>query len=175
MHNVEFKAELRDLPLARGLLRRLGATFIMALSQTDTYFRIPDGRLKKRECAGEPTEWIFYDRANRLQPKLSHFVIYSENEARVRFGATPLPVWCVVRKVRELFMLGNVRIHLDQVEGLGAFAEFEALVSRSTNVAKCHERVQHLRGMLGPALGEAISCGYADLLTGEVLTNVRDD
>ncbi len=107
MHNVEFKAELRDLPLARSVCKAIGATFILTLEQTDTYFRVAAGRLKKRECAGEPTEYIFYDRENRARPKLSHFTIYSEAQAVERFGAAPLPVWVVVRKVRELYMLDS--------------------------------------------------------------------
>mgnify|MGYP003351239014 CR=1 FL=1 len=43
----------------------------------------------------------------------------SENEAITLFGATALPVWLVVKKSRELWMLGNVRIHLDTVDKLG--------------------------------------------------------
>lgn len=169
MQNVEFKAELRDPSLARTILgpADLGAAWIVTLHQTDTYFRIPSARLKKRECPGEPTEYIFYDRADRAHPKMSHFKIYSEAQALERFGASPLPVRIVVRKTRDLFMYGNVRIHLDQVEGLGWFIELEALVSPQHNVARCHETIAMLRERLATALGEAIAVGYADMLEGE--------
>lgn len=164
MHNVEFKAELRDLPLARSIVRSLGARFIVKMNQTDTYYRTPTGRLKRRECDGEPTEYIHYDRTDRLLPKLSHFTIYSEDRFREVFGIEPLPVWLTVRKVRELFMLGNVRIHLDQVETLGDFVEFEALVSPDHTVPTCHRAIAELREKLTPVLGEAIAGGYSDLL-----------
>jgi adenylate cyclase class 2 len=164
MHNVEFKAELRDLPLARSIVRSLGARFIVKMNQTDTYYRTPTGRLKRRECEGEPTEYIHYERADRVLPKLSHFTIYSEERFREVFGIEPLPVWLTVRKVRELFMLGNVRIHLDQVETLGDFVEFEALVSPDHTVPTCHRAIAELREKLGPVLGEPISAGYSDLL-----------
>jgi len=167
MHNVEFKAELRDLPLARSLCRALGATWIIAMEQTDTYFRVPSGRLKKRECPGEPVEFIFYDREDRSPPKLSHYAIFSETQAAERFGLAPLPVWVVVKKARELFMLGSTRIHLDTVEGLGKFLEFESLVSPSNSAAKCHRTVADLRRRLGPALGEPISCSYSDMLAAQ--------
>jgi adenylate cyclase class IV len=167
MHNVEFKAELRDLALAKTVCSALNATFIGTLEQTDTYYRIPSGRLKKRECVGEPMEFIFYDRANRTRPKLSHFTIYSEQQAAERFGLQPLPIWVVVRKTRDLYMLGSVRIHLDRVEGLGNFLEFEALVSTSQNIARCHEVIAELREAFGPVLGEPIACGYSDLLARE--------
>ena len=167
MHNVEFKAELRDLALARSICRALGATWIIEMEQTDTYFRIPSGRLKKRECTGEPVEYIFYDRTDLSTPKLSHYTIYSEAQAMERFGTTPLPVWVTVKKTRELFMLGATRIHLDRVEELGTFLEFESMVSPSNTVAKCHETLRDLRGKLGPVLGEPISCSYSDMLAGQ--------
>lgn len=169
MQNVEFKAELRDPALARGILgpAGLGATWIVQLRQTDTYYVVPAGRLKKRECPGEPTEYIFYDRADRAQPRLSHFKLYTEGQAFERFGSSPLPVWIVVKKVRDLYMLGNVRVHLDQVEGLGHFIEFEALVSPQHTVAQCHGAVAALREHLGVALGEPIAAGYSDLLERE--------
>ncbi len=167
MHNVEFKAELRDRDLARSVLLRMGATPIGVLEQTDTYYTVKSGRLKKRETSGERTEVIFYDRPDRSIPKLSHFSLYTEAAAAKEFGDPPGEVRIVVRKVRELLMLGSVRIHLDEVEGLGTFLEFEALVSPSQTVKACHDKIAELRQALRPALGEPIACGYADLLEQE--------
>ncbi len=168
MHNVEFKAELRDLDLARAICRRLGATPIASFEQIDTYFSVPSGRLKRRETQGEPPEYIFYERANRTRPKLSHFSIYTESQAQDRFGAAPLPTLVVVRKFRELFMLGSTRIHLDQVDGLGMFLEFESLVSRENNLADAHATIGSLRTHFGPSLGEPISVSYSDLLLRDI-------
>lgn len=168
MHNVEYKAELRDIELARAICRALKASEIIAMEQVDTYFRIPSGRLKKRECAGEPIEYIFYDRPDRTRPKLSHFVIYTEQRALERFGIQPLPVWLTVRKRRELFMHGQVRIHLDTVEGLGRFLELEAMVSVGFNIARCHEAIEQLKQAFAPVLGEPIACGYSDMLAAEM-------
>jgi len=164
MHNVELKAELRDPVLARGILRSLGAVFVLTLQQTDTYFRVATGRLKRRETEGEPVEYIRYERTDRAAPKLSHFSILTEEEALERFGTLPLPVRLLVRKKRELWMHANVRVHLDTVEKLGTFIELEALVSPSCHVVRCHEAINALRTHLRPALGELIDCGYADLL-----------
>lgn len=167
MHNVEYKAELRDASMARAVCQTLGASFIITLRQTDTYFRVPSGRLKRRECEGEPTEWIFYDRRDEARPRLSCFTIYSESEARERFGVGPLPELVVVRKRRELYLLENIRIHLDEVAGLGRFIEFEALVSPGFPVATCHAAVDRMRAAFGPALGEPLSVSYSDLLLQE--------
>lgn len=163
MHNVEYKAELRDRELARAVCRNLGATYIATLEQTDTYYRVPTGRLKRRECLGEPTEWIFYDRKDESRARLSCFTIYSESQARDRFGTQPLPQLVVVQKVRELYLFENVRLHLDDVRDLGRFIEFEALVSPGHPVASCHTVVERLRSAFGPLLGEPLSCSYSDL------------
>lgn len=171
MQNVEFKAELRDIALARTLCANLGATLAARLTQTDTYFRLADGRLKRRSAIDAdtgplPDEYIFYSRENLAQPRLSQFTIYTPSEAHERFGRVdPGPEWVVVKKAREVWMHENVRIHLDTVDGLGAFLEFEAMVSKRHEIAACHEAVARLRALLTPALGEPISSSYSDLLT----------
>jgi adenylate cyclase class 2 len=169
MQNVEFKAELKDIELARSVCRSLGGRLVGTLLQKDTYYRVPGGtagvhRLKKRETAGEETEWILYDRPDEGGAKLSTFHIYSEDEALERYGARSLPVWVVVSKARELWLLDQTRVHLDRVEGLGDFLELESLISARQKREAAEEAVTRLRGELSPALGEAICVGYSDLI-----------
>lgn len=167
MRNVEFKAELRDPGLARAICLHIKATPIETLHQTDTYFRLPEGRLKRREAAGHPTEWIYYWRSNTSRPRPSDFTIYMEAEARRRFGAVDPPVWVVVRKTREVFLHVNTRIHIDRVEGLGDFIEFEAMVTPEHPEPECLASVELLRRAFGPVLGEPMSGSYSDLLAEE--------
>jgi adenylate cyclase class IV len=179
MQNVEYKAELKDLSLARTIAAAIGAIRVDTLQQTDTYFRIPDGKLKKRETLGQPTEWIFYSRPGQTRAKLSTFTIYPEHMARERFGASDPPVWLIVKKSRELWSFDGVRIHLDTVESLGhkrdaegkatpgMFIEFEALICPERSQAKAHEQVEFLRSSFNSAMGEAIAAGYAELLSQE--------
>lgn len=164
MRNIEFKAELKDLPLARGICAALGATRVGLLEQTDTYFNVPSGRLKKRECPGEAVEFVAYERADTASARPSEFTIFGEGEFLERFGRLPLPVRCIVRKRRELFLIENVRIHLDEVDGLGTFLEFEAQVGGGHGDDACRARIARLREAFAPALGEPIARGYADLL-----------
>ena len=164
MQNIDFKAELRDPEAARAQCVLLGATMLGELHQTDTYFKMPDGRLKKREAPGEPTEWIFYHRENNSRPRLSNFTILSDSQARNRWGTQSLRIWVVVKKIRELWMHENVRIHLDRVVLLGWFIEFEALVSEQHDKLNCHRMMSMLRTHFGPVLGEPISTSYSDLI-----------
>lgn len=168
MQNVEFKAELRDVGLARTICTALGAMPIATLEQTDTYYQMPAGRLKRRQVPDEPTQYVFYHRADRSQPKISQFTLYNESEAMMLYGVQHLPVWLIVKKSRELLMLGHVRIHLDRVEDLGAFIEFEAVVSPANHVGRCHEAIATLRRELRTAMGEPIACGYSDLMAQRV-------
>jgi adenylate cyclase class 2 len=167
MQNIEFKSELRDLEAARAQCKVVGASFIGVLDQVDTFYKLPDGRLKRREAKGEPIEWIFYHRQNRIQPRLSNYTILSEELARRRWGTHSLKEWVVVRKKRELWMVSNVRIHLDVVEDLGTFIEFEAMVSQQFDVQECHISIAYLREEFGPILGEPIAMSYCDLVEQE--------
>ena len=164
MQNVEYKSELRDLEVARGVCARMGATWVGKVVQRDTHFKVSDGRLKRRETDGEDPEWVFYHRADRIRPKLSHFTIYSEASARRRFGTKPMPTWVEVRKTREIWVYRNARIHLDEVEGVGCFFEVEALVSPRNHVGRCHELVREIVQLFRPTLGEPVSVSYADLV-----------
>ena len=168
MRNVEFKAELRDMQIARAVARSIKAQRVDLITQEDTYYRVFNGRLKKRvastEAGTEPVEYIRYEREDRLTPKVSSFQIMSEDEFRERFGSEPLPEWVTVRKQREIYLAGPTRIHLDTVDTLGNFLEFESIVSPKHNVARAHEALSTLRAAFGPALGEPISGSYADLI-----------
>jgi predicted adenylyl cyclase CyaB len=167
MQNVEFKAELRDLDLARVLCKRVRATFLETLRQTDTYFRLADGRLKRRETAGHPTEYIFYHRENAARARLSRFKIYTQSQALVHFGSLGLPVWTVVHKTREVWMHSGVRIHLDVVDQLGTFLELEALVTDQTPADQCHQTLGLIRQAFSPVLGEILSHSYADMVAAD--------
>lgn len=172
MKNIEFKAELRDPDLARAIATRIGATMAARLRQTDTYFSVASGRVKKRESVAldragpvpEPVEFIVYTRADRIDLRPSEFSILTEDELRARYGATPLPVWLVVTKLRELWVWRSVRIHLDLVEDLGWFFEIESLVADPGDENHARLLAHQARATFHPALGEPVANSYSDLL-----------
>jgi adenylate cyclase class IV len=171
VRNIELKLELRDAALARAVVVRLGGKRVARLVQTDTYFRLASGRLKRREQEGEegplPVEYIHYERADAARVRPSDFTILSESEALTRFGTLAMPIWVVVKKEREVYMVEWTRVHLDRVDRLGTFLEFESLVAGKNDEAACRGAVARLREALGPALGEPLSLSYADLLAAE--------
>jgi homotetrameric cytidine deaminase len=69
----------------------------------------------------------------------------------------------VVVKRRQLFMFENVRIHLDDVDGLGTFIELEGVVG-ADGVAAAEAKVARLRAELAIADDALVAVGYSDLL-----------
>lgn len=45
----------------------------------------------------------------------------------------------VVKKDREIYLIGNVRVHLDDVEGIGRFFEFEAVYENDSEEVRRDE------------------------------------
>jgi adenylate cyclase class IV len=164
MQNIDYKCELRDPELVRAILRKRGAMLVGDAQHDDTYYRVPDGRLKRRAARGEPVEWIVYHRSDRALPRISRFTIYSEDQLYERYGRRSLPEWVRFTKRREVWLLDGVRVHVDHIDGLGWFLEIDALVSTSRNVARCHEIIAKVRKDLAPALGGGIATSYADLV-----------
>lgn len=168
MKNIEFKSELRDIELARATCLILGARRGSVLHQTDEYVEVPEGRLKRRSerVEGEPgtrVTWIWYDRADRLGPRSSSWTTLDDRQVEVRWANLDRTVTRLIVKRREVWLLENVRIHLDAVAGLGNYLEFDAVCGISDDPAEAKLKVETLVEKFRPALGELVSGSYADL------------
>ncbi len=172
MKNLELKAELRDPNLARLICKQLKASRVGVIRQTDTYFNVMRGRLKRRESvvvergvgSPEPIEYIFYERPDRIGARVSDYHIYTQEQVRERFGEQPLPVWLEVVKKRELYLYDSTRIHIDDVHDLGWYFEYEIILEERPNMEKVNDLADRLRATFLPALGEPIASSYADLI-----------
>ena len=67
-------------------------------------------------------------------------------------------------KTRRLFVWKGVRIHLDEVEGLGSFVELEAVVSEEMDATLARARVDELIEALEIDAAALEPGGYLDLL-----------
>src|SRR5829696_10586050 len=149
--NIELKARCPDLRRAAEAAAAIGAACVGELQQLDTYFHFAHGRLKLRETQGRGAELIAYERADDVALRHSdYYVIPVSHPAEMKAAlAKKLGVRGEVRKRRELLMWHNVRIHLDDVAGLGTFVEFEAVISPADNEAVSRERLARLTEGLG--------------------------
>jgi predicted adenylyl cyclase CyaB len=161
--NLEFKARISSVVEAELCAANLGASRSALLFQRDTYFRVQEGRLKLRELGEGVAELISYQRGNTRGARWSTYQRYPVHDAdtlRGMLGRT-LGVLLEIRKVRRLYVLDNARIHIDEVEGLGAFVEFEIVGEETTDTGRF---MQTLRRGFGFAENDGIAGSYADLM-----------
>jgi predicted adenylyl cyclase CyaB len=125
--NIEIKASSKDPLFVREYLQKHGAEFKGTDEQTDTYFKVPNGRLKLREGNIE-NNLIYYERNNQAGPKSSHFNLVKIEDAKglKEVLTKSMGIKVVVVKKREIYYIDNVKFHIDEVPGLGSFVEIEA-------------------------------------------------
>ena len=165
--NLEVKARCADLDRVRERARAVATGHLGIDRQTDTYFVTKRGRLKLRESSLSGGELIPYLRPDQRDPKRSRFrVIAVEEPESVKALLTEiLGVHRVVRKVREIFLHENVRIHLDEVEGLGSFVELEAVYDGSPDSLTAQQRkVGFLMDRLGIGEEDLVDVSYEGLV-----------
>jgi adenylate cyclase class IV len=184
--NVEIKARCADPARARSALLALGARLVGPDDQTDTYFRVPNGRLKLREGRIE-NNLIYYARPDQDGPKRSDVILVPTrpcSELKAILEAA-LGTLVVVEKRREIYFVEvsdvslpddpsaaerargreNVKVHLDTVTGLGSFVEIEAIdLDGTLGPALLEAQCRRLMARLAIADVELVAASYSDLL-----------
>ena len=69
-----------------------------------------------------------------------------------------------MRKVRQLFIVGQTRIHIDSVEGLGDYMELEVCMNNGQLISEGEAVAHDLMMKLGISNEDLITCAYMDLL-----------
>ena len=165
--NIELKARDPDPSETAACCLALGASDQGVLAQSDTYYASRRGRLKLRiEEGALGGELIAYGRPDAREASESRYVlapVAAADELAEALDAA-LGTVVVVSKRRRLFLWEGVRIHLDEVDGLGSFVEFEAVLPEAGDLATARAKVARLRTKLGVADDALVAVGYADLL-----------
>lgn len=167
MRNIEIKVRAPDLDRVEAVLRDVpGARDAGVLRQRDVFLPCHTGRLKLRFQDGAPTQLILYQRADEARLRASEYRLLDVDNGEA-FLAVAERAWGPqpeVRKRRRLFWVDNVRVHLDEVEGLGSFIELEAIVDTTHDEEACHDAAQRLLRQLHLADRRPESHAYVDLL-----------
>lgn len=134
MFNLEAKFRLPDHAAARAAALALGYRHEAVLVQRDTFFAVATGKLKLREESRDDapprSTLIGYDRVERDGLQLSEYQIVAvpDGPALRSLLAGTLGIRATVAKRRTLLLHRHVRLHLDEVDGLGLMGEIEAVV-----------------------------------------------
>jgi len=171
---VEAKAKATNLQSCRTLLRRMGGKRVGSFRQLDTYFAVPKGRLKIRESDRRGSLLVYYVRENIRGPKISDVYLAPLSDAKAvkTILSQVLGVGCVVKKKREIFRLRGIQVHLDHVEGLGSFIEFEKMVAADAlSTARARKQLDALLRKLGVPQRNLQRASYRELLMSKGLSH----
>ena len=163
--NIEIKARVKDMDKLRGRVEQMASSGPFYLVQEDTFFHIFTGRLKLRTLESKNGELIYYRRPDTFRPARSRYI-------RTPVVLPQLVKWVcsailgvkgVVRKQRALYLVGNTRVHLDQVEGLGDFMELEVPTPDEESAKGAETVATEMMEALSISAGDLIAGAYVDL------------
>ena len=170
MINVEIKAKatVDQQTFIRNTLHFQGAVFKGTDNQIDTYFKVSNGRLKLRQGNIENC-LIQYERQDQTGPKVSKYTLAHlpvVTTANVKEALQKsLGILIVVDKVREIYYLDNIKIHLDVVRDFGTFVEIEARDEKEViGKTKLEEQTNRLMLDFKIRTEDLISDSYSDML-----------
>ncbi len=164
--NIEIKAHVADMAALAARAAGLADAGPTAIFQDDSFFACTDGRLKLRDFGDGRGELIFYRRPDATGPKES-FYLRSPTDAPAALREVLAHANGIVGRVvkqRTLYLVGQTRVHLDRVEGLGDFMELEVVLNDADS-SEDGVRIAHaLMARLGIADEALVSGAYLDLL-----------
>lgn len=166
-NNAEIKCRSTQLDYVRQVLLAQNAQYRGTDHQIDTYFNVPNGRLKLREGNIE-NSLIFYHRPNTTDTKISEVQLYQVTPPTQALKATlsaALGVLAVVDKQREIYFIAHTKFHLDTVANLGTFVEIEVIDNGAKqSIALLVEQCNNYIQLLGLAAKDMIAVSYSDLI-----------
>jgi predicted adenylyl cyclase CyaB len=122
--------------------------------------------LKLREGAIE-NALIYYEREDIPEPKQSRVILYQAHPAVVLKDilTKALGIRVIVEKRREIYVLENIKLHIDTVHNLGSFVEIEAIDRDGTiGPQQLWVQCQSLCDTLDIRPEDFVSGSYSDLL-----------
>jgi ribonuclease HI len=172
--NLECKFFCNDLEDIKRKAMAAGAVNSGILEQMDVFFTVNSpGRLKLRietirvqGNSGRTSQLIFYTRADEAALRLSeyHITRVTDSESIEQLLSAALGKIATVSKRRELLLMGNTRIHLDRVAGLGDFAEMETVIRNDNDLDQAREEADKIVKLLGVRPEQIIDKAYLDLI-----------
>ena len=167
--NIEIKARARNFAELTRRAAALSDTPPQLIPQEDTFFHVPQGRLKLRQLAPDHAQLVYYERPDQDGPKRSNYHIFETHDPAGLKTALSLALGVrgVVRKTRSHFLVGQTRIHLDLVEGLGEFMELEVVLRPGQTDLEGQAVAHDLMTRLGVQEQDLLEGAYMDLLEGK--------
>jgi predicted adenylyl cyclase CyaB len=134
--------------------------------QRDVFFHAANGRLKLRCFRDGTGVLVAYDREDQTGPKVSDYTLAPVNDAaRLEEALTrSLGLRGIVVKKREIAIVGQTRIHLDSVKGLGTFLELEVVLKSRQSAKQGLAIAKKLMKELKVGESDLLDRAYMDML-----------
>lgn len=164
--NIEIKAHCTNQENIKKILEAKNADFKGIDHQIDTYFNVPNGRLKLREGNIE-NHLIHYHRPNQKGPKQSLVTLFTTtpNSSLKQILTDALGIKTIVDKQRAIYFIDNVKFHLDTVQGLGHFVEIEAIDTDKTNtVDQLQQQCESYMELFKIKPSDLLDHSYSDMI-----------
>ena len=165
--NIEIKAILRNRTAAEAVAARLSGGAPETLRQEDFFFKCNGARLKLRILAPDQGELIRYERDDLADARRSRYLIARTTDPKVLLDilTATLGRTGVVTKMRTLYLVGQARVHIDEVEGLGEFLELEVVLKPGQSEQEGKSIAAMLLIDFGIDKQQIVAEAYVDLLT----------
>jgi predicted adenylyl cyclase CyaB len=166
--NIEIKARALNFAEIRRCAESLSDTPVEVIPQEDIFFHTEKGQLKLRILTADRAQLIYYMRPDQEGPKRSEYHIYETQDPENLKRALELAygIRGRVKKTRYLYRVGQTRVHLDDVEGLGQFMELEVVMGPGQSDADGQAIAEDLMSRLGVERGDLLEGAYMDLREG---------
>ncbi len=165
--NVEVKACIDSVEALLARARPLADGPPERIEQDDTFFACVRGRLKLRDFGDGSGELIHYERVDDGGPTLSDYFRAPTSDAAALRDALSRAHAVIgrVRKTRLLLLIGQTRVHLDRVEGLGDFIELEVVLRPGQSAEGGAVIAEALMTRLQVPASQRLAGAYLDLLS----------
>jgi len=164
--NVEIKARLSDPDHTASIVAQIADSGPVIIEQEDVFFNCSKGRLKLRTFSDKTGELIYYNRDSGSRPyECNYSIVKTSDPSLIHSILTEaLGIRGVIRKSRTLFMYGQTRIHLDDVDGLGKFIEIEVVLAAGQTTSEGINIAHSLMQRLEISESDLIDAAYIDML-----------
>lgn len=159
------KAQVEDISTVIKRARAIAEQGPLEIFLEDSDFDCPEGKVKLRSFSSAGTKAIFFESEDTATAKEFRVRILrtSDPELMIQAMSDHYAVLSKLRKKRTLVIVGNARIFLDEVEGLGSFVEIEVFLSENVTVDQGTTTIGLLMNRLGIRKKDLVGESYIDL------------
>jgi len=163
--NVELKAKCKNPEEIKIILLNKGAKYIGTDHQIDTYYEVPNGKLKIRRGNIE-NALVFYERIENPDKRESSIILeLNPSQNLEKILELSLGKKNVVNKIRQIYFIGNVKFHIDQIQGIGDFVEIEAISANGKiPKRKLEEQFEYYKKLLNIRKKDLINKSYCEMV-----------